>query len=136
MSTALKGENKKKFRIKKTSYGLGLFAKVPFKKKDFVIEYKGEKITNDEADRRAGKYLMTLDKKYTVDGKARTNIARYINHSCRPNCTAFIEGKKLIIRARKTIQPGEEICYDYGKSYYDEYIKPFGCKCDAPKHKK
>lgn len=136
MNKALKGGLDKKFEIKKTSYGLGLFAKVSFKKGQLVIEYTGEKITDEEADRRAGKYLMTFEKGYTVDGKGRENAGRYVNHSCRPNSTAFIDRKKLLIRARKNIQPGEEITYDYGKEYYDAYIKPLGCKCGAPTHKK
>ncbi len=136
MNKALKGELSKKFEIKKTPYGLGLFTRLPIKKGKFVIEYTGEKITDAEADRRAGKYLMNLNEKYVIDGKGRENAARYINHSCRPNCIAFVEGSKLIIRAKKNIEPGQELTYDYGKSYYDEYIKPFGCGCGAPVHKK
>lgn len=131
MNQALKGGLDKKFEIKKTSYGLGLFAKVPFKRGQFVIEYTGEKITDEEADRRGGKYLMAFEKGYTVDGKGRENTARYANHSCKPNCTAFIDRHKLLIRARKNIQPGEEITYDYGKEYWDDYIKPYGCKCNS-----
>ena len=116
-------------KVKRSKAGLGLFANRPFKKGEFVIEYIGEIIDNDEADRRLGKYLFELNKKETLDGSSRKNIARYINHSCRPNCEVDIKKKRVLISARKTIQPGEELHYDYGKEYFEGFIKPFGCVC-------
>ncbi len=111
--------------------GLGLFAIEDIKKGDFIVEYTGEKITIDEADRRGGKYLFILSKKYAVDGSGRKNISRYINHSCQPNCEVEIDENdwKINIYARRNIKAGEELAYDYGKEYWDEYIKPYGCKC-------
>lgn len=123
----------KKFKVKRGVNGLGLFSTSDWKKGDRLIEYVGEVITVEEADRRGGKYLFELNKKYTVDGKSRKNIARYINHSCVPNCETEVEDEKHIyVEAIKKIAPGEELTYDYGKEYFDEYIKPKGCGC--PKH--
>lgn len=117
--------------VKKSSAGLGLFAARSFEKEDLVIEYTGERISTEGADRRGGKYLFILDKKRVIDGKGRENIARYMNHSCRPNCEAEIDedDDTVYIRARKHIDAGEELTYHYGKAYVDEYIKPFGCRC-------
>jgi SET domain-containing protein len=122
----------KNVTVKKGINGLGLFSKVEMKKRDKVIEYVGDKITPEEADRRGGKYLFEVDKKLTLDGKARSNVARYINHSCVPNCEAEVDGKQVFIYAIKKIMPGDELTYNYGKEYFDEYIKPKGCLC--PKH--
>lgn len=117
--------------VKKSKAGLGLFATTKFKRGDFIINYTGELITSDEADIRGGKYLFILNKKLTFDGKGRENTARYINHSCKPNAEAETDEDKKRIRilAKKKILPGEEIAYDYGKEYCDEYIKPLGCRC-------
>ena len=117
--------------VKRSRAGLGLFANHAFKRGDFIIEYTGEHIATEEADRRGGKYLFILSKKITIDGKGRENTARYINHSCKPNAEAETDedADKIRISAKRKILPGEEITYDYGKDYWDEYIKPFGCKC-------
>lgn len=122
---------KEKFAVKKTSYGRGLFAKKLIKKGDFVIEYIGKKVTIEEGERLGGKYLMTLDDKYTIDGKSHDNLARYINHSCKPNCIVYTDKGHIKIYARKNIHVGEELNYNYGKEYWNFYIKPHGCKCDA-----
>lgn len=124
--------------VKRSSAGLGLFANTQFKKGDFIIEYTGEHITHEESDRRGGKYLFILSDNVVIDGKGRENIARYINHSCKPNAegeTDEDEGKIRIL-AKRTILPGEEICYDYGKDYFNEYIKQHGCRCAAKTHLK
>jgi uncharacterized protein len=117
--------------VKRSFAGLGLFAKVPFRKGDFVIEYKGQLISTDEADKRGGRYLFDVNKRWTVDGSTRKNIARYINHSCRPNCEVDIYKKQLLIYARRNIAVGEELSYDYGKEYVDEFIRPGGCRCQV-----
>lgn len=117
--------------IKRSSAGLGLFACTEFKRGDFIIEYTGEHISTEVADRRGGKYLFILNKKVTIDGKGRENTARYINHSCKPNAEAETDedAQKIRISAKRKILSGEEITYDYGNEYYNEYIKPHGCKC-------
>ena len=117
--------------IKRSSAGLGLYALQVFKRGDLIIEYTGEHISHEESDRRGGKYLFILNKKIVVDGKGRKNTARYINHACKPNAEPETDDYDLKIRihARKKILPGEEITYDYGKEYWEEYIKPHGCRC-------
>ena len=122
------------FRVGKSKTGLGLFATKEIKKGELIVRYRGQKIRNDEADRRAdrgNKYLYEVNNRWTLDGQNRKNVARYANHSCRPNAESdVLRGHKVIIRAIKKIQPGQEILYDYGKDYFDLIIKPIGCKCD------
>ncbi len=119
-----------KTAVKKSgSSGLGLFALEPIKKGAFIIEYVGDIVTTDEADKRGGQYLFTLNKKFTLDGKSRKNKARYANYSCRPNAESDVKKMRVVVEAIKDIAPGEEITYDYGKEFFNEYIKPKGCKC-------
>lgn len=126
-----------KVKVGRSDSGLGLFATTYFIKDDLVIEYTGEIITSEEANRRGGKYLFELNDKYTIDGKGRENISRYINHSCKPNCYPELseDETKIHIYAKKKISPNEEITYDYGKDYFKRIIKPIGCKCLACKTK-
>jgi len=121
----------KPYIVKRSIAGLGLFATKPMKRGDFIIEYTGELISTKEADRRGGKYLFVVSDAQTIDGKGRENTARYINHSCAPNAEAELDEDELRVRiyAKKKILPGEEILYDYGKEYWDEHIKPYGCRC-------
>ncbi len=118
---------------KRSSAGLGLFAGEDIKKGQLIIEYTGERITNDEADRRGGKYLFIVTDTLVIDGKGRENTARYINHACKPNAEAEHdeEDDRIYIRAKKNIKTGEEITYHYGKDYFNMMIKPAGCKCSS-----
>jgi SET domain-containing protein len=119
-----------KYVIRRTATGLGLFAvrSIPAGKR--IIEYTGRLVTNEEVERRkTGKYFFGVDDKYSIDGTPRTNVARYINHSCRPNAAAFVTGRRVWIWSKRAIKPGEEITYNYGKEYFDDHIKPVGCKC-------
>lgn len=116
-------------KVKKGSHGLGLFALRDFKKGEFIIEYTGEKITQEEANRRGGQYLFELNSKWNIDGKGRENTARYINHSCKPNCEVEIKKGRILIEAKRKIEKGEELSYDYGKEFFDEHIKPKKCRC-------
>jgi uncharacterized protein len=127
----MKTNSTKKFTVRKTVTGLGLFALRAFGKDDFVIEYTGVLLPNDEADRKGGRYLFRVNSRWTVDGTGRGNLSRYINHSCRPNCIAYTRGKRIRIYAVRAIVPGEELSYDYGKEYFDAYIGPKGCLCAA-----
>lgn len=119
----------KKLKVKRSSAGLGLFADDPIKKGEFIIEYKGEKISRKEADERGGRYLFEINSRFLIDGKGRDNIARYINHSCRPNSEMDIKKGKILLYSIRNIKSGDELSYDYGKEYVDEYIKPYGCRC-------
>jgi SET domain-containing protein len=69
--------------------GLGLFTLTPIRVGKRIIEYTGPAMTSEATARRGGKYLFAVDEKLTVDGSARSNTARYINHSCQPNAEAF-----------------------------------------------
>ncbi len=116
---------------KRSSAGLGLFAGEDIPRGVFIVEYFGPLLSSDDADEKGGKYLFAVNSKWTIDGSARNNLARYINHSCNPypNCETEIQGKKVFIYSIKKIKKGEELTYDYGKEYFDEHIKPYSCRC-------
>ena len=121
------------FRVGRAATGLGLFATAPIEKGAFIVEYTGRRITTAEADRRearGARYMYEINSRWTVDGSSRRNIARYANHSCRPNAESDIVKGKVILRAIKAIRPGSEITFDYGREYFDLIIKPLGCKCE------
>lgn len=125
----------KPYRVGRSRTGLGLFATQPIKKGTKIIRYKGRMLdcNKKKDDAIENKYLFQITKRWTVDGSVRSNIARYINHACKPNAESDVSKKKLRIdiRAIKNIKPGDEINYDYGTDYFKEYLKPIGCKCDA-----
>jgi SET domain-containing protein len=110
--------------------GLGLFTEAPIERGGYVIEYTGSVLSREIADKKGGKYLFEISADRVIDGTGRDNLARYINHSCRPNCEPSIRKGSILIFAKRAIKPGEELSYDYGDEYFDEHIKPFGCKCD------
>lgn len=118
-------------QVKRSLSGLGLFAIEPIAKGTRIIEYIGEKISLDEANRRGGMYLFEINPKRFIDGKSRKNTARYINHSCgrAANCKVDITAGRIWVIAKKNIKEGEELSYDYGKEMFDAYIKPYGCRC-------
>lgn len=116
-------------RVGRSSAGLGLFATRAYKKGERVIEYVGREISKEEEYSSKSKYLFEVNSRKTIDGTERTNIARYINHSCKPNCEPNIIRGHIYIDTIKAIKPGEEFSYDYGEEYFDEHIKPFGCRC-------
>jgi len=111
--------------------GLGLFAQVPIRKGTFIIEYWGKRLPADIADEIGTKYMFELNQRWTIDGSDRRNIARYINHSCRPNAEARTVKGTIRIYAQKNIKPGEEIAYNYGRRYFKIFLEPIGCKCAA-----
>jgi SET domain-containing protein len=126
-------------------HGRGVFAARYIRKGTRIVEYTGERIDNDEADRRYDDtkmrrhhtFLFTLDKSTVIDGaiSAGGGDASYINHSCDPNCEAVITGKKIFIHALLGIEPGSELAYDYqyertGKNDA-ELEKFYLCKCGA-----
>ena len=118
------------YAIKRTNTGLGLFALKPIPRGKRIIEYAGPLVSNDEVERSRGKYFFGVNTKWSLDGSRRDNVARYINHSCRPNSEALITNRRRIwIWSIRNIKPGEEITYDYGKEYFEGIIKPIGCRC-------
>lgn len=123
-------------RVKRSRAGLGLFTFSPIKKGACIIEYTGKLLTQKEEDESNSLYLFRISEKKTIDGRPRWNKAGYINHSCRPNCEIDIYRGHIWVMAKRNIKAGEELAYDYDKEYFDEYIKPKGCRCDKCLEKK
>lgn len=119
-----------RYEVRRATTGLGLFASRPIAARRRIIQYVGPVLTSEEVEQRRGRYFFSLDEDFAIDGSARSNVARYINHSCRPNAEAWIEGKRIWIWSKRAIKPGEQITINYGKEYFDDYIRPVGCKCD------
>lgn len=121
---------KSKFlKVKRGTSGLGIFTRQKIFKGNFIIKYIGNIISEKEIGKNNNKYLFQINNKLVLDGSTRRNLARYINHSCRPNCEVKIKDKKILIYTAKEILPGQELTYDYGKEYFEIFIKPSGCKC-------
>ncbi len=131
-------------------HGNGVFATAPIKKGERVIRYKGQLRTHADVDRAYAEepdsghtFLFTLNDKYVIDANIDGNDARWINHSCAPNCeAAYLEhdsGKKrkdrIYIEAMRVIAPGEELTYNYGivlaEKYTAELKRLWACKCGA-----
>jgi uncharacterized protein len=130
----------KPYRVGRSPTGLGLFATKPIKKGTKIIRYFGPLLDSKKKkdDAIENKYLFELNNRWTIDGSVRKNVARYINHACKPNAESDVKPRKrkVFIRAIKNISPGEEINYDYGTDYFKAYLKPIGCKCAACEKKR
>ena len=122
------------FRVGRSVTGLGLFATKPIKRGAYIAAYRGLRITTEEADRRearGARYMFELNKRWTIDGSPRWNVARYINHSCQPNAKPVGRRGGIVIVAMRRIEPGEEIAYDYGWEYLKYFLDNEGCRCIA-----
>jgi len=126
-------------------HGNGVFARRRIAAGECIIEYKGERIDWDEALRRAGTregplnhtYLFSLADGRVIDGGARGNDARFINHSCEPNCEPLEhEDGRVFIYALRDIVRGEELNYYYALIYDGRHTaavkRAFACHCGAP----
>lgn len=111
-----------KYVVRKSSiHGRGVFARKPIRENETVIEYKGEIINEAEIDKRYPEsreepnhtFVFGVEYDYNIDGGVDGNAARWINHSCDPNCDTYEEDRRIYIRAIRDIQPGEELSYDY-----------------------
>lgn len=120
---------KYKLKVKRGTSGLGIFALEDIPKNKFIIEYWGKIMSDEAAQYVGGRYLFELGNGKTVAGANKKNIARYINHACKPNAEVRIVGNKIFIYSTKKIKAGEEITYDYDTEYFEYYIKPHGCRC-------
>ena len=125
-------------------HGKGVFALQPIEPGDTVIEYKGELISWEEAQRRHPHdpsdpnhtFFFHIDDEHVIDGKVQGNAARWINHACDPNCEADEQGTRVFIKAIRPIAPGEELFYDYGliidERYTPKLKKEYACRCGSP----
>lgn len=127
-------------------HGRGVFATRPIARGTRIIEYTGERVSWEEADRReelkaaddTHTMLFTVDKKTVIDATRRGSDARFINHACLGNCRSYIDGKRVYIESRRTIQPGEELSYDYklqmdGEKITKKLRKMYACRCGTPR---
>jgi SET domain-containing protein len=124
-------------------HGKGVFATRRIRKGTRIIEYLGERVSHQEADRRyeakvAGDnhtFLFVVDRGIVIDAGINGNGARFINHGCDPNCESVTEERRVFIEALRTIQPGEELKYDYliGRARDDppDVDQIFACRCGA-----
>jgi uncharacterized protein len=127
------------YRIGRSVTGLGLFATRPIKRGAYIAAYRGRRISTEESDRRearGARYMFALDKKWVIDGSPRWNVARYINHSCRPNARPVGRNGGIVIVALRQIKADEEITYDYGRDYLKSFLAEGGCRCAACRRKK
>jgi SET domain-containing protein len=127
------------YRVGRSVTGLGLFATKPIKRAGYIATYRGRRITTEEADRReahGARYMFELNKRWVIDGSPRWNVARYINHSCRPNAKPVGRRGGIVIVASRRIEPDEEITYNYGRDYLKAFLADGGCRCVACRRKK
>ena len=124
--------------------GLGAFARRPIPKGTRLVEYVGERISPAEADARydddlqehSHTFLFTVNRNVIIDAAHDGNEARFINHSCDPNCEAVIEDKRVFIESVRDIAPGQELTYDYHLEregrFQAEWKQKYACHCGAP----
>lgn len=123
-------------------HGTGVYAAKDIPSGQRVIEYVGEKIDKEESEKRANRqmehaertgeaavYIFTLSKKWDIDGNVPWNTARLLNHSCDPNCEAWIEEKRIFLYALRDIGEGEELTFDYG--FDIENYEDHPCRCGS-----
>ena len=136
------------WKLKKSKiHGIGVVASQDIKKNTKIIQYIGEKINKKEGDRRSAErikkylnkknegsvYIFELNNKFDIDGSPLYNKARYINHSCNPNCEVDIIDNQIWIISIKKIKKGEELNYDYGYPFDKDDYKDHICKCRSKK---
>lgn len=133
------------FELRRSSIqGTGAFALREIRKGKRLIEYTGRHLTQEEADERyddeaTGRhhtFLFCLDNKTVIDASEGGNDSRFFNHSCEPNCRAFIEGKRIFLYTERHIWPGEELVYDYSfartPDMTEEDERRYVCRCGSP----
>ncbi len=132
------------FRVRRSAvHGLGVFAIRRIRRGTRVVEYLGERVSHREADRRYERkssrdshtFLFVVDRGVVIDAGTGGNDARFINHGCEPNCEAVTEQRRVFVEAIRTIQPGEELSYDYSirrdRSDPPDIDAVYACRCGA-----
>ncbi len=118
-----------KLKVRRSKTGLGVFAEEAIPANACVIEYTGRKVSKKEQYENRGKYLFWTSSKTMIDGNIKSNTARFINHSCAPNCEVYLKDRRIYVFAKRRIRAGEELNYDYDTEYFEQHIKPKGCRC-------
>ena len=141
-------DHKKKLYTVRNSdiHGRGVFAAGKIRKGTVIVEYKGQRVTWDDAmaqpdsdpEDSAHTFLFQLDDGRVIDARVRGNAARWINHSCDPNCRTFEDDKgRVFIEAKRKIRPGEELSYDYKLQIEGRLTKreraQYACRCGTAK---
>jgi SET domain-containing protein len=137
-------KNRRRISVRNSPiHGRGVFALRRIPKGARIIEYKGKLITDKEADRRYSRMhehsphtmLFSIDGGLVIDATRHGNSARWINHSCAPNCEIEEEGRRVFIDAGRDIRPGEELTYDYnlqiGEKHTKKAQREHACFCGA-----
>jgi SET domain-containing protein len=113
-------------------HGTGGFARVNMRRGKRIIEYVGPKLSRSQRPVEPdphNAYIFTLDEDYDIDGSVEWNPARFLNHSCEPNCESGMVRLRIWLYARRTIKVGEELTYNYGHGLSDYQDRP--CHCGA-----
>ncbi len=142
----LPAKGKSLIRVKNSPiHGRGVFATAAIKKGTAIVEYSGEHITHDTANERYGSrdnghehtFLFTIDNEMVIDASVGGNAAKYINHSCDPNCETVQYGQRVLVEAIRDIRKDEELTYDYHlqveKPHTKKKLRRYACFCGSPK---
>ena len=114
--------------VRRSHSGRGLFTQDRIAKGSCVIEYVGRPATPKQMENNRGKYLFWTSDTSMIDGNIPANTARFINHSCAPNCEVEVHRRRVYIFALRAIKPGEELSYDYGAEYFRIHLSG-KCRC-------
>ena len=144
-SAAPHGDDAALYRVRSSGiHGKGVYATQRIRKGTRIVEYLGDRITHEEADDRyeakgqddGHTFLFVVNDRIVIDAGVGGNDARFINHRCAPNCDTVIENDRVFIEAVRTIEPGEELGYEYGLTWEStddpEELKNYACRCGAP----
>ena len=137
-----KSKSRRRFVVRSSGiHGKGVFAVTHIPKHTRLIEYKGKRLTEAQVDKRYANdddphtFLFALDEGMVIDATLGGNSARWINHSCAPNCEAVDDGDRIFIETLRAIRPGEELSYNYGIELEERHTpamkRLYECRCGA-----
>jgi SET domain-containing protein len=142
MTIAKRRKTRRRIAVRNSNiHGKGVFATTFIPKGTRIIEYKGVRMSEDAADEKYGDdesphtFLFLVDNRIVIDANHDGNSARWINHSCDPNCEPTEENERLFIDAIRDIQPGRELAYDYNLIVEERHTpalkRLYACVCGA-----
>ena len=137
-----KSKSRRRFVVSNSGiHGKGVFATMHIPAHTRLVEYKGERLTEAQVDKRYANdedphtFLFALDDGMVIDATVDGNSARWINHSCAPNCEAVDDGDRIFIETLRAIRPGEELSYNYGIELEERHTpamkRLYQCRCGA-----